>query len=103
MNAIDARGFRTDEEINLGSGLTQLAEFYQKGTIFYKAYQKDAVPSEKELQADLLNMIQIYRDFAEYQKNPNKKPREIKKSGDAKVATVKETIQNIKIYCGKKF
>ena len=31
-------------------------------------------------------MIQIYRDFAEYQKNPNKKPREIKKSGDAKVA-----------------
>ncbi len=33
------------------------------------------------------NMIQIYRDFAEYQKNPNKKPREIKKSGDAKVAS----------------
>ena len=101
-NAIDARGFRTDEEINLGSDLTLLAEFYQKGTIFYKAYQKGAVPSEKELQADLLNMIQIYRDFAEYQKNPNKKPREIKKSGDAKVATVKETIQNIKKYIAAK-
>ena len=102
MNAIDARGFRTDEEINLGSGLTQLAEFYQKGTIFYKAYQKGAVPPEKELQADLFNMIQIYRDFAEYQKNPNKKPREFEKPGDAKVATVKETIQNIKKYIAAK-
>ena len=37
---INARGFASDERIDLGSGLTELAELYQKGTIFYKAYHQ---------------------------------------------------------------
>ena len=61
---IDSRGFATDENINLGDGLTELAELYQKGTIFYKAYRKGSVPSEAELQADLIKMMEIYREYA---------------------------------------
>ena len=37
---IASRGFQTDEDINLGNGLTELGELYQKGTIFYKEYKK---------------------------------------------------------------
>ncbi len=60
---IDPRGFRTDEEINLGEGLTELGELYQKGTIFYKEYRKEEIPSEDELQSDLAKMMEIYRDY----------------------------------------
>ena len=61
---IDSRGFATDEDIDLGNGLTELAELYQKGTIFYKAYRKGNVPSESELQEDLAKMMDIYREYA---------------------------------------
>lgn len=68
---IDSRGFATDENINLGNGLTELAELYQKGTIFYKAYRKGNVPSEAELQADLTKMMDIYREYAGKQQVDN--------------------------------
>ena len=61
---IDSRGFATDERIDLGEGLTELAELYQKGTIFYKAYKRGAVPSEEEVRSDLQKMMDIYRDYA---------------------------------------
>ena len=60
---IDSRGFRTDEDINLGNGLTSLGELYQKGTIFYKEYRKNAIPSEEELRSDLAKMMEIYREY----------------------------------------
>ena len=61
---IDSRGFLTDENINLGSGLTELAELYQRGTIFYKEYKKGSIPSEEELRADLSKMMEIYREYS---------------------------------------
>ena len=61
---IDSRGFNTDDNINLGQGLTELGELYQKGTIFYKEYHKGAVPSEQELQTDLSKMMDIYKEYA---------------------------------------
>ncbi len=64
VEKIDSRGFFTDEDINLGNGLTELAEMYQKGTIFYKKYCKDAVPNERELQDDLRKMMEIYKEYA---------------------------------------
>lgn len=60
---IDSRGFRSDEEVNLGDSLTELAELYQRGVIFYKAYHKGAVPAEEELQSDLKKMMDIYADY----------------------------------------
>lgn len=64
IKKIDSRGFRTDEDINLGDNLTELGELYQKGTIFYKEYKKDAIPSEEELREDLGKMMDIYREYA---------------------------------------
>ena len=61
---LDSRGFESDENINLGSGLTELGELYQKGTIFYKAYHKENVPSSEELLSDLRDIMDIYREYA---------------------------------------
>ena len=63
ISRIDPRGFRVDENIDLGDGLTELAELYQKGTIFYKAYKKGEVPSETVLRQDLANMMNIYAEY----------------------------------------
>ena len=62
---IDSRGFHTDEHIFLGNGLTELAELYQKGTIFYKEYKKGSVPDEEELRNGLSKMMAIYQEYAE--------------------------------------
>lgn len=63
ISRIDSRGFRSDEDVNLGDGLTELAELYQRGIVFYKAYHKGAVPAEDELQSDLRKMMDIYNDY----------------------------------------
>ncbi len=65
ISKIDARGFKTDENVHLGTGLKPVTELYQTGTIFYKAYRKGAVPSDAELRSDLMNMMDIYREYAE--------------------------------------
>lgn len=59
---IDSRGFASDY-ISLGASLTELGELYQEGMIFYKEYKRGAVPSEKELHADLRHMVDIYKDY----------------------------------------
>lgn len=64
IGRIDARGFNTDASVNLGDGLTELAELYQRGAIFYKAYRKDAIPPENELLDDLSKMMAIYADYS---------------------------------------
>ena len=63
VEKLDARGFRSDELINLGDELTELGEMYQKGTIFYKEYKVNDIPSEVELVNDLSKMMDIYKDY----------------------------------------
>ena len=63
VSQIDGRGFASDENVNLGFGLTELGELYQRGTIFYKAYRKGNVPSNDTLLADLKNMMDIYHEY----------------------------------------
>ena len=60
---IDCSNFQTDENINLGDGLTELAELYQRGAICYKAYHKGAIPAEEELRKDLASILQIYQQY----------------------------------------
>lgn len=62
-NRIDARGFSSDDGMNLGESLPDLGNYYQKGTIFYKAYKKGAVPENGEIRDDLVKMMQIYDDY----------------------------------------
>ena len=66
---IDSRGFASDDRINLGFGLTELAELYQKGTIFYKSYRQGEVPSDEELKRDLQQMMEIYHEYSVGGKN----------------------------------
>ena len=65
IEKIDARGFATDEDINLGDRLTELGEMYQKGTIFYTKYEQGNVPSENILQSDLKKMMEIYKEYVD--------------------------------------
>ena len=102
ISKIDARGFCVDEEINLGSGLTELGEFYQKGTIFYKEYKKNAIPNEDELQSDLAKMMDIYREYAhrnsDSEKNREKANDDQDHKGGEVELTVRDTIAQIRAY-----
>ena len=63
VKVLDSHGFNSDENIDLGENLSELGELYQKGTIFYKAYKHEALPSEEELKKDLKDMIEIYNQY----------------------------------------
>ena len=65
ISKLNKRSFRSDENISLGSNLTNRAEMYQKGTIFYKEYQKHNLPSEEILKHDLKDMLEIYEEYYE--------------------------------------
>ncbi len=58
-------GFIADCNIDLGDHLTSLGDYYQEGTIFYKEYIIDNIPSEEVLRDDLSRMMQIYVDYVE--------------------------------------
>ena len=60
---LNNRSFLSDENINLGNDITDLGKKYQKGTIFYKKYSKQNIPSEEILQDDLKNMLDIYQEY----------------------------------------
>lgn len=102
VRKIDSRGFNTDEAINLGDGLTDLGELYQKGTIFYKEYRKDAIPNEAELQDDLSKMMEIYREYVRGNTTKEAEPQKTddtpKRLGGEEELTVKDTISRIKEY-----
>ena len=104
MERIDSRGFRTDEDINLGDGLTELGELYQKGTIFYKEYRRDAIPNETELRDDLSKMMEIYQEYKnKLDDKPSEERRTIDNEGNGeKALTIKETINKIKSYIAAK-
>lgn len=60
---LDDHGFAANGAMKLGDGLTELAELYQEGVVFYKGYEKGQVPSETELKKDLLDMVAIYDQY----------------------------------------
>lgn len=95
IGKIDSRGFSTDENINLGDGLTELAEMYQKGTIFYKKYSKGSVPEEKELCDDLEKMMIIYKEYAG--EKPDESSSNLPRGGEEQLET-KDVVARIKSY-----
>lgn len=62
-NRISSRGFLVSDDVNLGERLTDLAEMYQRGSIFYRKYEIDSLPSEEELRDDLSKMMDIYKEY----------------------------------------
>ena len=73
-----------------------------KGTTFYKAYRKDTIPDEPELQDDLAKMMAIYRDYVKSntveEENPENTDDKPEEPGGEEELTVKETINRIKSY-----
>lgn len=106
INVIDSRGFNSDTNISLGNGLTELAELYQKGTIFYKQYTEQNLPSEEQLQADLKNMLEIYEEYYEkiFKNNGSIeiKQTEKKAEGETSMSETKQKIEHIKSYIQSK-
>ena len=73
---LNKHSFLSDENINLGNDITDLGKKYQKGTIFYKKYSKQNIPSEEILQEDLKNMLDVYQEYYDkvYKGNSNPPP-----------------------------
>ena len=97
IDKIDSRGFAIDEDINLGEGLTDLGEMYQKGTIFYTKYEQGKVPSEEVLQADLRKMMDIYSEYVDGPSNEVTRETEAQDGGED-IMSVKNQIETIKEY-----
>ena len=65
IKILNRHSFNFDENISLGNDLTPRAKMYQRGTIFYKEYQKHDLPSEETLKKDLKDMLEIYEEYYE--------------------------------------
>lgn len=57
---VDGRSFLKDNDLSIGH------ELYEKGSVFYKMYEKGKVPEDKQLIEDLERMMDIYKEY--YQK-----------------------------------
>jgi len=99
INKLDKHGFNSDENINLGSNLTNRAEMYQLGTIFYKQYTKQNLPSEEQLRMDLKEMLEIYEEYYNKVFNAEKLGNDkTLKLGDAGVNMTSKKLDNIILY-----
>ena len=54
---LDNRGFSVTNDLEIGN------KDYENGSIFYKEYRKNNLPSEGDFLLDLNNMISIYNDY----------------------------------------
>ena len=63
----NSHSFGVGDQIDLGEGLTSLGQYYERGTIYYKRYDENSIPSEEELRKDLSDMMEIYREYANHQ------------------------------------
>lgn len=65
VKTLSTQDFYTDDNINLGKNLTNRAEMYQRGTILYKCYTSEDLPSENLLRKDLTDMLGVYHEYYE--------------------------------------
>ncbi len=106
-NKMDARGFLTDDNINLRLPSPSLtANLYEPGTMFYKEYKRGEVPKEDELLQDLENMKLIYQDYYEQffvnEDDANEPEQVVEEEMEDKTVGVKDTIENIEAYIASK-
>ncbi|TCW39541.1 5-methylcytosine-specific restriction endonuclease McrBC GTP-binding regulatory subunit McrB [Thermohydrogenium kirishiense] len=87
---LNPKGWKTDDNISIGN------EFYEKGMIFYKLYEKDNIPSDEVLKSDLNDLINIYIDYI--LSTRNSKEESIQKEDMTNTFNIKEEITNIKNY-----
>ncbi|MGJ7043963.1 MrcB family domain-containing protein [Thermoanaerobacterium thermosulfurigenes] len=88
---LNPKGWKTDDNISIGN------EFYEKGMIFYKLYEKDNIPSDEVLKSDLNDLINIYIDYIRITKNSKEESIQ-KEDMENTYNTIKDEITNIKNY-----
>lgn len=97
---ISHKAFVPDCNFNIGNH--DLGIDYRDGTILYKEYSKQNLPSEEQLQADLRDMLEIYEEYYEKIYNNNSrieiKQTENKAEGELPMSETKQTINKIKSY-----
>jgi len=98
---LDSREFYANNNLKVGH------EFYEKGTIFYKVYERDSIPEDDQLIDDLSKMIDIYQEYYRYFVDNAK--IEIQPDFDARVdltevndMNVKDEIERICLYIRSK-
>ncbi len=57
--------FNDDNNIKLDDDDNTTAKSYQDGTIYYKVYEKNALPSNEEILTDLKKMLEIYEKYVD--------------------------------------
>ncbi|WP_434654215.1 MrcB family domain-containing protein [Thermoanaerobacterium thermosaccharolyticum] len=87
---LNPKSWKTDDNISIGN------EFYEKGMIFYKLYEKDNIPSDELLKSDLNDLINIYIDYI--LSTRNSREESIQKEDMTNTFNIKEEITNIKNY-----
>ncbi|MCP2239006.1 MrcB family domain-containing protein [Thermoanaerobacterium thermosaccharolyticum] len=87
---LNPKGWKTDDNISIGN------EFYEKGMIFYKLYEKDNIPSDEVLKSDLNDLINIYIDYIRITRNS--KEESTQNEHMENTYKIKEEITNIKNY-----
>lgn len=88
---LNPKSWKTDDNISIGN------EFYEKGMIFYKLYEKDNIPSDELLKSDLNDLINIYIDYILSTRNSREESIQ-KEHMENTYTTIKEQITNIKNY-----
>ena len=97
---VDSRGFSTGDHINL-KDTRELPYLYERGTIFYKEYKKEQMPSNDVLLSDLKNMVDIYNEYAARIQNSNALPDNKENNGEVKMS-IKDIVEYIQKYVASK-
>ncbi|MGF7429469.1 DUF3578 domain-containing protein [Thermoanaerobacterium thermosaccharolyticum] len=87
---LNPKSWKTDDNISIGN------EFYEKGMIFYKLYEKDNIPSDEVLKSDLNDLINIYIDYILSTRNSREESTQNEHMENT--YNIKEEITNIKNY-----
>ena len=67
--ALARRGFALDDRVDLRTE-PGLGKDYETSTVAYKLYERDAVPSDTEIEADLETLLQTYDRYIERKPQP---------------------------------
>lgn len=104
---LNSHSFTIGNNISLDAESSNFnANCYQKGTIFYKQYTKQNLPSEEQLQQDLKDMLEIYEEYYEKvfsQQSPKiTKEEHMSYEGGKQMSETKQQIEQIKEYITNK-
>ena len=95
IDLLDPHSFNSDTNISLGKEPGKRGKMYEQGTIFYKEYKKQDIPSEDVLEKDLKDMLEIYEEYYNKIFLKNHQAATSKSSSSTPETSHKDTMQKI--------